>query len=98
MRYTEKQKARFKSKFIQKKQYQVALAVPVGGAVVMLIFGVRFAAVLSVPPEMIALGTVGLLLAAAGFYWLNWRCPACEKYLGKGLNPSHCPSCGVALR
>ena len=23
-------------------------------------------------------------------YW-NWRCPACDRYLGNGLNPKPCP-------
>jgi len=25
--------------------------------------------------------------------WRNWRCPACEKYLGKPINPKRCPHC-----
>ena len=94
MEYTEKQKAEFKAKFAQKRQYQVALAVPVGGAVLLLVLSERYAADLLT----MALGTAGLLLAAAGFSWLNWRCPACGKYLGKNLNPDHCPKCRVALR
>jgi predicted RNA-binding Zn-ribbon protein involved in translation (DUF1610 family) len=28
----------------------------------------------------------------------NWRCPACNKYLGKGTLPHYCPNCGVELR
>ncbi len=98
MRYTEKQRARFKSRFRQKRQYEVALLVPLGGAVVMLAIGERHAEALSLQPLMMALGTAGLVLAAAGFHWLNWRCPACEKFLGRDLNPSHCPGCEVALR
>ena len=98
MRYSEKQKAQFKSKFIQKKQYQMALLVPVGGAVFMLLRAERYASELSLQPQVMALGTAALLLAAAAFYWLNWRCPACKKYLGTGLNPSHCPKCRVELR
>jgi hypothetical protein len=56
-------------------------------------------------------GTVfGFPLAAAGpflfvfvigalvFSLKNWRCPACDRYLGKVWNPRHCHSCGVALR
>jgi hypothetical protein len=45
----------------------------------------------------ITLGAAALLLAAAGFSWLNWRCPACKKHLGLGLFPSHCPECRVEL-
>ena len=37
---------------------------------------------------------IGLLI----FSLTNWRCPACNKYLGKALNPRICSKCGVALR
>ncbi len=95
MKYTEKQKAEFKVKFIQKRRYQVALFVPLVGTVFLLAFSMRH-----VPdPDLqtLVLGTAGLVLAAAAFSWLNWRCPACAKYLGIGLSPNHCPKCGVAL-
>lgn len=38
----------------------------------------------------------GILALAALSFW-NWRCPACEKYLGKTNNPKFCPSCGVVF-
>lgn len=28
----------------------------------------------------------------------NWRCPSCNKYLRKNLNPKYCPHCGIQLR
>ncbi len=96
MKYTEKQKAEFKAKFTQTRRYQMALFVPVGGAVLLLVLSERYVADLGL--QTMALGIAALVLAAAGFSWLNWRCPACGKYLGKGLSPNHCPKCGVALR
>ncbi len=96
MGYTEDQKAEFKAKFTQTRRYQMALFVPVGGAVLLLVLSERYAADLGLQP--IVLGTAFLVLVAAGFAWLNWRCPACRKYLGKSLSPNHCPKCGVALR
>lgn len=27
-----------------------------------------------------------------------WRCPACNRMLGKGYNPRYCNNCGKALR
>ena len=37
---------------------------------------------------------VGLLAAS---FW-NWRCPNCNKYLGRGWNPKQCPNCKTELR
>lgn len=58
-------------------------------------------------PEQTPLGMTGnsfvvvFLAAIAGiliFSFKNWRCPACDGYLGKGFNPSFCPKCGAQLR
>jgi hypothetical protein len=43
-----------------------------------------------------ALGAIAAGVVAFSMY--NWRCPACKKYLGKGLNPVYCPKCGKQLR
>ncbi len=73
----------------------MALAVPVVGAVLLLVLSERYVAELGLQPML--LGTAFLVLVAAGFSWLNGRRPAYQKYLGKGLSPDHCPECGVAL-
>jgi hypothetical protein len=39
-----------------------------------------------------------LVLGALAFTLRNWRCPACEKYLGRSFNPKHCQNCGIQLR
>ena len=31
------------------------------------------------------------------FSFRNWRCPGCNGYLGKAMNPKFCPKCGTAL-
>jgi hypothetical protein len=38
------------------------------------------------------------IVALVVFSFRNWRCPACNGYLGRGINPRSCPSCGVQLR
>jgi rubrerythrin len=95
VKYTERQKAGFKAKFIQTRRYQMALFVPVGGAVFLLLRSDLYAEDLGF--ETMVLGAAFLLLVAAGFSWLNWRCPACRKFLGRGLSPKQCPKCGVEL-
>ncbi len=39
-----------------------------------------------------------VIVAAVIFSLLNWRCPSCGKYLGKGINPAFCPKCGIQLQ
>ncbi len=92
-RYTEKQKKEFKEKFIQTRRYQIALFVPLGGAVLLLATGQSAVADLGLQPML--LGVACLVLLSAGFSWLNWRCPACREYLGLDLKPSQCPKCRV---
>lgn len=41
------------------------------------------------------------LIATLSYFVLsiiNWRCPSCEVYIRKALNPLYCQSCGVKLR
>ncbi len=34
-----------------------------------------------------------------GFHIWNWRCPACNRSLGRSIrSPRFCPNCGVALQ
>jgi len=97
MSYSPKRKAAFRSKFFRKQQFQAASYVPLAGAVVMLVFGSRYGEEFGLEPQTMVLGTAVLVLTGAGFSWLNWRCPACRKYLGIGLNPSQCPKCKLPL-
>jgi hypothetical protein len=76
--------------------YEVALIAPLGGAIYLLTFGVRFAGEVDIGPLVVVLGSVGLFLVAGLFHWINWRCPLCKKHLGQVWNPKKCPKCGAA--
>lgn len=39
-----------------------------------------------------------IALAVLAFSVWNWRCPSCNGYLGKTINPKECPKCGTELR
>lgn len=41
---------------------------------------------------------IAIIIAAIIFSFYNWRCPSCEKYLGKGINPKFCSKCGAKLQ
>lgn len=32
------------------------------------------------------------------FSFSNWRCPACNSYLGKAMSPKFCQKCGAKLQ
>ena len=54
-------------------------------------------------PFKLSAGTylVVYVVAIAGmlaFSLSNWRCPACNGYLGTGFDPTFCPKCGVRLQ
>jgi hypothetical protein len=101
MEYTEQQKATFKQQFAERRKRQIILAIPL----VVMILGFAFltdeknqVALPGVPPAVIGPVIVALVVGALVFSLKNWRCPACDKYLGKGISPSFCPKCGVALQ
>jgi hypothetical protein len=46
----------------------------------------------------IILAFIGILsVSVLVFSFLNWRCPSCNKYLGKAINPKFCSKCGTQL-
>lgn len=38
------------------------------------------------------------IIGAVVFSMVNWRCPKCKQYLGRGTNPTHCSNCGTKLQ
>jgi hypothetical protein len=43
---------------------------------------------------LICAASIGGLLVSA----INWRCPACSKYLGRSMDPKVCKKCGAKLQ
>lgn len=72
----------------------------VGGPVVMGVIALRTAweRLPGAPPValwvVLFVGALGALMLAMR---QNWRCPACERPLGRNGTVRHCPSCGVRL-
>src|SRR5687767_9013866 len=101
MAYTEDQKARLRKEFAHRRKKQLFVSIPI--AVFMI--GVLIALdekskgpILGLSPSMVV--TVFMVVMGAGlvFSLINWRCPACRRYLGKHINPSFCHRCGAPLR
>ena len=97
MEYTGMRKEEIKEKFAARKRNQIAITVPIIGMILLLVFSEGKEEVFGVPIVVLApvifVGFVGALV----FSLKNWRCPGCNKYLGKGMSPKFCAKCGVQL-
>ena len=58
----------------------------------------RSQAVLGVPASTWAPAIFSAIAGAVAYTLYNWRCPACNKYLGRQPNPRSCGTCGARLR
>jgi surface polysaccharide O-acyltransferase-like enzyme len=100
MEHTDEQLDGIKADFARRKRNQFIVAVPL----VLLIAGfVLFEEQLKSPDLGVPSGVfVGVLLVVVisigGFSFRNWRCPACDGYLGKSTSMNNCSKCGVALK
>ncbi len=97
--YTSQQQQEIKEQFVARRKRQwvvAALFIPVFVLLVMSGEGKRAVFGIEVEALMPLVGIV--VIGAVVFSLRNWRCPACNRYLGKNANPSFCLKCGVALR
>ena len=100
MEYTEQQKQDFKKQFADRRRMQLMVSGPL--IILIILFATvneNTGLVLGIIP--ISIFTPILIVAVVGaiiFSLKNWRCPACNKYLGKAFNPRFCSKCGVGLR
>jgi len=99
MESTDNQRAEFRAAFSTRRKRQLAASVPLIGIVIAFAFmenradGTVFGLPLGIAgPVFFAIVAGGLI-----FSLRNWRCPACNKYLGRSFNPKHCQNCGVQL-
>ena len=95
---TEQRQREIMDEYAARRTRQLLIPV-VFGVVVLSFLGLRYAgggAGRFAP--FVGVGFLVLLAGAIWFSYTNWRCPACEKYLGRSLVWSACPHCGVRLR
>ena len=99
MQHSEEEKAQFKQLYAARRRNQLMVSIPL----VVVVFAVVLTedrgrgTILGLSREVV--GPIFLAIVAAGLFYSfrNWRCPACDKYLGRGFNPKHCQHCGVEL-
>lgn len=99
MQYTEQQLSDFKTDFATRRKRQLLATIPILAVFVVALFmDEGQGTVLGMPVTIVAGAVFVLVLGAIAFSLWNWRCPACNRYLGKGISPSFCSKCGVPLR
>lgn len=97
MEYSEEDIKGFKEEFAKKKQIQMLIAAPVFLFVFVLLFFPAYLRELNLTPMTIKWGFLGYAVLAVGLSLVNWRCPACGKYLGRSLWIKFCSKCGAPL-
>ena len=99
LEYTDEQRAAFRDAYTKRLRKQLLMIALLFAVMVPLpfieddaiFFGLRGA----------VLGPISFVAIVIGWVILNgrnWRCPACDEYLGRAINPKHCRSCGIELR
>jgi len=100
MEYTEGQKAEIRAQFVARRRRQLLISLPL----IALVIGIAFlergkqGAVFGIPASILFPGFLVLIAGAIAFSLYNWRCPACNRYLGKQRSPKYCSRCGVELQ
>ena len=100
MEYGEQQQHEFKSEFAARRRRQLMVAGPLIILTVLFVTANESTGLVlgSIPISVLLPVFIVAVIGAVVFSLKNWRCPACNKYLGKAFNPSFCPKCGVGLR
>lgn len=100
MSYTAQQEDEFKRLFAAKRRRQLIVAIPFIAATLVIVMarGGERMDLLGVPAVIWGPVLAAFVVGALVFSFKNWRCPACNGYLGKTFNPKYCSRCGVELR
>lgn len=100
MQYTEMQKEEFREQFMARRRRQLILAAPVILVALSLTFASEIgdAGVFGISEDAWLPFALVFVFGALLFSLKNWRCPACNRYLGKAINPRFCGKCGAPLQ
>jgi hypothetical protein len=97
MERTEQEKAALRAQFAARRRNQIILAIPLIAVILLLLTSEGKDSIMGLPLAIAGPGAIVLILAGLVFSLYNWRCPACNGYLGKAISPKFCARCGVEL-
>ena len=96
--YTEEQKVEFKREFAAKTRNRSIAIFLFLAAVLFSFASAKIESILGIRVTIAHPLLFVVISCSAIFYYLNWRCPACNRSFGKNvLIPKSCPKCGVPL-
>jgi membrane protein YdbS with pleckstrin-like domain len=100
MQYIEQQLTEFKAEFAKRRKRQLLVTIPIIACVVLVrvLSKDEEALFFGLPASVVIGAAFAVIAAVVAFTLWNWRCPACNKYLGKGMSPSFCSKCGIPLQ
>src|SRR5262245_18364045 len=99
LEHTDHQRAAFKDAYTKRFRRQLIMMALLFAVIASLALTEDGATLFGV--SVAVFGPITLIVAFVGwaiFFALDWRCPACDKSLGRAFNPKHCHRCGIELR
>ena len=84
----------------RRRRIMLTVAIPVLPLAIAMLYSRDHphANILGISVSTIAILSVPGVLIALGVMLYVWRCPQCDRYLGRSLNPKFCPHCGTPLQ
>ena len=99
MEYTDQQRAGFKHAYARRLRKQLLMIVLLFAVMAPLPLIEDSATFFGLSGAVVGpISFVAIVIGWVIFIGRNWRCPACENYLGRALNPRNCHRCGIELR
>jgi len=89
-----------KQDYERRRSIQLIITGPLVASIIVFIWAQAnsTSSLIGIPAYRIVLSAFAVIVSGMVFSVRNWRCPACDRYLGKAWNPRHCAHCGVQLR
>jgi heme A synthase len=95
----KKDNAQIKSQFWKRQGRQLlAIAIALFLIILMAVVYKRHDLFGEYSGKALVVAQLVVLIVFIGFTAVNWRCPACNKYLGKDINKRICRHCKARLR
>ncbi|MCP3927219.1 MAG: hypothetical protein GY714_32065 [Desulfobacterales bacterium] len=84
--------------FKKLRRNQMIATIPMIIAVISLIMPENSAGLFGLSQNLILGISISVIISYFIFSLFNWKCPLCNRYLGKSWNPKYCQKCGDQFR